>query len=265
MKIMPVDTKFAYLGKPGTVFSKGFERRLKMVSTNLDLNKKKILDLGCGEGVWLSQFARFSNSENVFGSEIDAVSVEDLKNKIDKNKLNLKKENIINCSGENLKFPDKFFDVVFQNEVLEHVEDDQKTINECLRVLRENGFLVLFTPNKMWPFEQHGIFLFGKYFWGNIPLVPYLPKFVQKKLTPHVKNYSDRDLKLLINKAKVKGYYFDIVLHRHVFPGFDGLVKKLGVLGVLVQKFFFLLEKTPFHYFGISHFLIAKKIKISPK
>lgn len=255
MQTLDNKTKFAYLGKPGGVFSKGFERRLKMITKKIDLTNKKILDMGCGAGVWLNKFAEYTNPKNVFGSEYDVEAVTELKTM--PNPIPI--ENIINCPGEDLAFADNFFDIVFHNEVLEHVQDDKKTLSECLRVLKPGGYMVFFTPNRGWPFEQHGVFIGEKYIWGNIPLLPWLPKYFYQKFAYHVRNYSNGDIKRFFRALSNK-YPLEIVLHTRIFPGFDGAVRRFGVVGKIIRSFFFLIEKTPLNFFGISHFVILKKV-----
>lgn len=252
MKVLSKDTKFAHLGKPGGTFSKGFERRLSKIVERIDLKDKKIMDQGCGEGVWLRAFSTYTPVSNIYGSDIDPESIQMLKN--ENSDLSIPGQNLKVCPAEKLDFSDNVFDVVFSNEVLEHVNDDKKSVKEVNRVLKTGGHFIVFTPNRLWPFETHGIFLRGKYIWGNIPFVPWLPDFLYKRLAPHVRNYTSRKLKSLFPSDK-----WEIVYHTHVFPGFDGAVRRFGILGKFIQKFFHLLEKTPLHIFGISHFLIVKK------
>ncbi len=274
MKQLSSDTKFAHLGKPGEIFSKGFERRLQKILKVVDLKDKKILDQGTGEGVWMHQFERFTKPENVFGMDVDPESVEKFKI------LNLKfekeeqipEENIKVCFAEDLDFQDNFFDIVFSNEVLEHVNDDQKSVDEAWRVLKPGGKFIIFTPNRGWPFETHGMFLKGKYYWGNIPFLPWMPLFVRRKFSPHVRNYGNSELlklfepkssvvsKQLSDNSKLEAGNWKLITHSHIFSGFDGAVRRWGFVGKLIQKFFFTLEKTPMHYFGISHFLIVEKV-----
>ncbi len=61
------------------------------------------------------------------------------------------------------------------NEVIEHVGNDRDTIREALRVTKPGGRVVIFAPNRYYPFETHGVYLGKKYVFGNIPLVNYLP------------------------------------------------------------------------------------------
>lgn len=272
MEILSKDTKFAHLGKPGTTFSKGFQRRLDLINQKVDFKDKKILDQGCGEGVWLAAFARYTPKDRIFGFDIDKDLVEKLQKQLEKpnSKNQIPKENIKVSAAENLDFPDNFFDIVFSNEVLEHVVDDKKAVEEVLRVLRPGGKFIIFTPNRGWPFETHGMFLKGKYYWGNIPLLPWMPSVLRKKFAPHVRNYSNSEIKSLIEnaefriqnigKSKIQNSIFKILYSTHVFPGFDGLERRFGIVGKLIKNVFHLLEKTPLRFFGISHFIIAEKV-----
>jgi hypothetical protein len=121
--------------------------------------------------------------------------------------------------------------------------------------LKSGGKFIIFTPNRGWPFETHGMFFRGKYYWGNIPLLPWMPKFIFKKFAPHVRNYSNGEIRKLFQDSGWK-----IVYHKHVFPGFDGAVRRFGFFGKIIQKFFHMIEKTPFHFFGISHLLVVEKV-----
>lgn len=253
---MDKETKFAHLGKPGTAFSKGFQRRLDLIKEKIDLHDKVILDQGCGEGVWMNQFAKFTDPSNVYGSDIDPESKEkfEILNSKFETENQIPNENFVVSTAEELQLPDNKFDVVFSNEVLEHVVDDKLSVREVNRVLKSGGYYIFFTPNRGWPFETHGMFLNGKYYWGNIPFLPWMPKFIYKKFAPHVRNYSNGDIRKLIDTGK-----WEIISHKHVFSGFDGLVRKFGFFGKMIQKFFHFLEKTPLHFFGISHFVILRK------
>jgi len=47
---------------------------------------------------------------------------------------------------ERTPFPDKTFSVILMSHVLEHVESDMLAINECYRILRPGGVLVVLSP-----------------------------------------------------------------------------------------------------------------------
>jgi len=242
------------LGSPTSFWSYGLERRLYLVKQQVDFYGKKVLDVGCGLGMFLNKFS--SLSEPAFDGKVQNTIVYGID--VDKRKIEIAKHKFSNVQvarAEKLPFSRKFFDIVFSHETLEHVDDDKKAIIEALRVLKTGGKMIIFCPNKRWPFETHGIYLRGKYHFGNIFGVTYLPKFLYKKLTPHVRNYSNKDLLSLFPQKSIK-----IIHHSHVFPGLDGLVTKTGLGGKFIRKILEFLERTPLHYFGISHFLVVEKL-----
>ncbi len=55
---------------------------------------------------------------------------------------------------------------------------------------KPGGRIVLFVPNRGYPFETHGIYWKGKYYFGNKLFVNYLPRALRNKLAPHVRVYS---------------------------------------------------------------------------
>ena len=44
-----------------------------------------------------------------------------------------------------------------------------------VRVTGVGGRIVVFVPNRLYPFETHGIYWRGRYRFGNTPLISWLP------------------------------------------------------------------------------------------
>jgi SAM-dependent methyltransferase len=107
---------------------------------------------------------------------------------------------ILNAAGESLPLPSGALDLILSHEVIEHVQDDRAAIREMIRVLRSpdpasgkpGGRAIIFCPNRGYPFETHGVYWNGKYYFGNKLFVNYLPRSLRDKLTPHVRVYSGR-------------------------------------------------------------------------
>ncbi|MBU0975637.1 MAG: methyltransferase domain-containing protein [Patescibacteria group bacterium] len=232
------------LGSPSLEWTTGLQHRLEMMQKYIDFKDRRVMDVGCGVGMFLEKF-------RALGSDVYGVDVDEKKTRNSK----LITQNVEVAPAEDLPFRKDSFDMVFFHEVIEHVDDDRKSINEAFRVLKPSGKLVLFAPNRLWPFETHGIYKKGKYKFGNIPLVTYLPDSKYKKLIPHVRNYRKKELYDLL-----KGNSYKKIVYRGVFPGFDKLSSRIPVFGKLIAKVFRILEKTPLHKFGISHFLVVEKL-----
>jgi len=62
----------------------------------------------------------------------------------------------MNGRAEHLPFRNHVFDAVTLLDVLEHVPKDQKAVLEALRVLRQDGYLLLSAPNQRWRFPFYG-------------------------------------------------------------------------------------------------------------
>jgi SAM-dependent methyltransferase len=93
---------------------------------------------------------------------------------------------VVRAEGERLPYASAAFDLVLSHEVLEHVGDDRAAAAEILRVLRPGGRAVIFVPNRGYPFETHGVYWRGRYRFGTIPVVYYLPRRWRDRLAPHV-------------------------------------------------------------------------------
>ena len=144
------DSKAITLGHPSYVWRAGQERRLQLIRQYVPLEGRAILDVGCGLGLYVQRFRDLS--EDVHGVDIDPAKVAQAGEQL---------SNIRQGSAEALPYPDETFDVVFSNEVIEHVQSDQAAIDEAYRVLVSGGHLVVFCPNRGYPFETHGCYWRG--------------------------------------------------------------------------------------------------------
>ncbi|MFN2183102.1 MAG: class I SAM-dependent methyltransferase, partial [Anaerolineae bacterium] len=182
------------LGHPSYVWRFGQERRLDLVRRYTALEDRAILDVGCGVGMYVRAFRRFS--DDVHGVDVDGEKLVEAGQEL---------PNLCVSVAEALPYADGRFDVVLSHEVIEHVADDRQALAEAVRVLkrpepgrgRPGGRLVVFAPNRLYPFETHGMFWRGRYRAGNIPLVNYLPARWRARFCPHVRAYTRRDLSRL--------------------------------------------------------------------
>lgn len=112
------------------------------------LNKNKlVLDLGCGPGAF--SIAISDKCREVYAIDI----IDDFVKAAKKNAKIYKKNNILTKLQKKNKIPidDNFFDVVFLVDVLHHVENVNAFLLDIKRVLKKNGLIIIFEPNKLNP------------------------------------------------------------------------------------------------------------------
>ncbi len=231
-------------GEPSYVWRRGQERRLEMVAEWANLNGATILEDGCGLGTYAREFKR-RYTPHVEALDIEAERVALARQEI---------PHAVVGVAEHLPYPANRFDLVFSNEVIEHVANDREAAAEMVRVTRPGGRIILFCPNRWWFFETHGHYWRGVYHFGNTPLINYLPDFLRNRLAPHVRAYTGHQLRGLFANQPVK-----VVEHSRVFPGFDNIVYRHPRVGKLLRAVLYRLEKTPLRIFGLSHFLVLEK------
>jgi len=235
--------KAATRGEPSYVWRAGQERRFRMVRRWVELAGRRVLDVGCGIGMYTAAFQR--ETPHVFGVEIERERALEARERA---------TGVVQSPGERLPFPDDAFDVVFSHEVLEHVADDRACAVEMARVTRPGGHVVVFVPNRLYFFETHGIFWRGRYHFGNVPLVNWLPTPLRDRLAPHVRAYTAGGLRRLFGGQPVR-----VIHHGQIFPGYDNVVARAPALGRALRAITYFLERTPLRFFGLSHLLVLEK------
>ncbi len=237
--------KAALRGEPSYVWREGQRRRLEMILNAAgERAHGRIFVDGCGLGSYLSRLATPENM--TIGLDIE----------FPRTLASAQKTPRVVCGvGEALPFPDNSFDLILSHEVLEHVQDDRKAISEIVRTLAPGGRLVLFCPNRGYPFETHGIYWRGKYHFGNIALVNYLPRRWRDRLAPHVNVYTRKDLSRLFSGLPVK-----FIVRRTVFGAYDNIIARRPALGRLLRSLMQALENSSLQVLGLSHFWVVEKI-----
>ena len=159
-----------------------------------------------------------------------------------------------NAASEGLPFPSGAFDAILSHEVLEHVRDDRLSVVEMVRVLKPGGVILLFVPNRGYPVETHGVYWRGRYHFGNIPLVNYLPRRWRDRLAPHVRVYTRTDIQRLFEGLPVK-----VIQRQLIFGAYDNIIYRFPNVGRALRILLQWLERTPLKIFGLSHFWVIEK------
>ena len=238
-------SKAALRGEPSYVWRDGQQRRLDMIVKFAgERIHGRVLENGCGVGMYIEKLSALG--ANVIGLEYDFERAREAKVNSDK---------VINAAGESLQLPALTFDLILSHEVIEHVQSDRSAIAEMVRVLRVGGRAVIFCPNRGYPFETHGIFRKGKYYFGNKLFVNYLPRALRDKLAPHVRVYSRSDLQKLFEGLPVK-----FIERTIIFGAYDNIIARFGAFGKFLRAVLQFLESTPLKIFGLSHFWVVEKV-----
>ncbi|MBI4138652.1 class I SAM-dependent methyltransferase [Candidatus Uhrbacteria bacterium] len=121
----------------------------------------RVLDIGAGEGE--GRNVNFFETWYPWRSRITAVALSDLP----EFRKAFPEAKLVIGDGKDLPFPDRSFDLVFSNAVVEHVgtERDQKRfVAEACRV---GDRVFLSTPNRWFPVDAHTLILFAH--WLPLP------------------------------------------------------------------------------------------------
>jgi SAM-dependent methyltransferase len=232
-------------------------KRKKFIIENIQIdNKLKILEIGCGKGVYLNLLSHYASY--LVGIDINAAYLAEAGKKDSIAVLEL-------MSAEDLKFKDACFDAVVIIEVLEHLPFDRKAISEISRVLKPGGILILTAPNKWFPFETHGIRI-GRIqmrfpFTAMFPFSPLYPLRL-RNIMANARVYSYSQLKNLLIE---NGFLVNRI--SYLTPCLDSFQNRSGLLNKLLtrvsRKGFELLEKYSISLFSPT--LIVSAVKTGGK
>ena len=114
------------------------------------VKNKTVLDLASGEG--FGTFILSKNARHVIGIDIDHEAIIHASN-------TYQKENIEFLEGSILDIPvegKKIFDVIVCFEAIEHVKEHDVLFQEITRLLKDDGLLIISTPNKQTYSDETG-------------------------------------------------------------------------------------------------------------
>ena len=197
------------------------------------------LDVGCGNGAFTlllgKEFARTSGIDVEF-SRLQ-IFVQKTKNRNDH-------VSVLQMSAEEMGFPKEYFDIITAIEVIEHIPNLTKALIEINRVLKPAGTFCITCPNRLFPFETHGIKWRGKEIAGRFPLLPYIPWLHSKFALARVFTLYELDNLLLPLGFRRMGVDF-------AFPTFER-GSRIGRAMRPFRNLMRFLERTPLKIFGVS-------------
>ncbi len=231
---------WAPFGRPAEYGSYGVRKRLEKIDGSLSLEGMRLLDVGCGNGSYTVELSR--RAAWTCGLDVQFNHLKSIPGDIP----------CVQGVGESLPFRNRTFDCITMIEVLEHTHSDTSVLDECRRVLRSGGKLVLFVPNKLYPFESHPSHLGRLTLGTNVPFASWLPGFLHERIST-AKIYSRRRI---IGMARAAG--FEVSEVGYIFPPLDSFPLPLkSTYRRLTRR----LEDTILRNFGVSIFLVLTKFR----
>ena len=117
------------------------EHRLRYNLAKGFVKNRIVVDLGCGVGYGTYELA-VSGAKKVYGIDISSSVIKYAK-------AHYSHKNITYNTSDALdtKLSSDFFDIVIAFEVIEHVKDYKKFLQEVSRLLKPNGIFIISTPN----------------------------------------------------------------------------------------------------------------------
>ena len=134
-----------------------FQRHLIAYKESAKLISGTVLEIGSGEGYGITELALKSEKYIAIDKFVPSIS------------QNLKNENNVEFIQMNVpplnKIADNSVDFVVSFQVIEHIQNDEKFVEEIFRVLKKDGKMILTTPNILmslsrnpWHFREYNPF-----------------------------------------------------------------------------------------------------------
>jgi SAM-dependent methyltransferase len=207
---------------------------------------RRMLDLGCGTGAILNILKEFGHS---YGIEISHEAVKYLKNK------NIK-DIIVSDANKPIPCKENKFSLITCLDVLEHVDNDIRLINEMLRVCEQDGYMVITVPafNILWSYHDEALYHKRRY--SKKQLIEMLDKSNCRIIKATYYNFSFF-LPVLIFR-KLRGIFADKKkeIHSDCYVSVPPTVNKLFSILLCMEIWCLRFFNFPF---GVSFLLILQK------
>lgn len=230
-------------------------KRLNLLKGHLRPGEKRFLDCGCGSGAYVLALV------SEFGLDAHGIEFDETKVKSARSNPALQ-HRVTQGDLQAIDSIDNSWDYAMLNEVLEHVPDDQKALDEVYRILKPGGLLFVFSPNRWFPFETHGVRLrrSGPQVPHWVPFIPYFPvRFGKYFFDYWARNYWQGELGKMIRASG-----FSIVERNYVWLTFEnisgGQPAIIRATKPVLRMISNTLENLPgIKRFGVSQMLVCRK------
>jgi methionine biosynthesis protein MetW len=171
------------------------KHKIRMLS---DISVNNLLDVGCNDGRNTLQYAEAARVKEVYGLDINS-------NLADAAKAKGVRAYVCDLNSDRIPFENNFFDLVTITEVLEHLHNTDHVIQEIIRVLKSEGYLLISVPN-LAAWHSRLALLFGyQPYQCETNLIFHAGTIVELDYTAkHVRAFTLRTLKRFLEKKGFK-------------------------------------------------------------
>lgn len=177
---------------------------------SISSSHKNVLEIGCGAGKFLFSLAELFPEKEYTGVDISSAAIEKARKINRSNKINF-----IEGNAENLHFNENAFDVIIILDVLEHLNDPQKLIDDCYGFLKPRGLMHVFIPC-----EAHSVYWLGEKVFGF---------HTKERTVGHIQRFTRRTAENLFNRSFIitkRKYSFHLLGSSMDYLLFSALLNK---------------------------------------
>lgn len=227
------------------------QHRFTLVTKFMDnSDKQKLLDYGCGNGLFLQYLLNNNWSLSLSGFDPYLLSK-------DTNDIKILEDKGINFHKQFNNVANTTYDVVTALDVIEHIEDDKKALIGIRKILKPDGKLLLTVPSHPWLYSLYDA------------------------TVGHYRRYTSASIQNVLTEAGFtvveQRYFFIFLIPASLFIKYYLLVKKimgrkmdinelplnpLGIFSLAIRIEDFLMERGGVKFpCGVSLFVHARKTK----
>ena len=200
-----------------------FQNQADILAKHLPLQNAKVLDIGCGGGLFLSLLKQA-------GAQVTGIELSDSRAQYARTKHNLEIDKRPIESDSWQRGYANHFDAVTLWDVIEHVNYPQQTLQSAVNVLKQGGLLLIDTPCRDSFYHRFGEFTY-KLTGGKYPT--FLNAMYSSHLFGHKQIFSTTEMKKLFESVGLE--VIDLhKFHELSFP-YEFYLKKLFTSQVLVN------------------------------
>lgn len=115
---------------------------LNLLSKNNKIQNWRILDFGSGLGCNLATLKKFNFNNKIIACDVNKRALD-----YSRGKHGNKSVSYFLINGKKLSFKDKEFDLIIATEVFEHILNFKEALVEIKRVIKNDGYFIISTPN----------------------------------------------------------------------------------------------------------------------